>query len=83
MREIIKTIEEMKEVDYCMYCGRKLKKLEDENTKVCIGLCAIYRFVSIGDAVPKVVKEILKINLPKIDKKLYDDIHHCGKGMIS
>jgi DNA gyrase inhibitor GyrI len=83
MKEIIKTIEEMIEVDFCMYCGRKLKKLEGENTKVCIGLCAIYRFISIGDDVPDIAKELLKITLPKVDKKLYDEFHHCRNGMIS
>lgn len=85
MREVIKTIEEMKEVDFCMYCGSKLDKIEGKNVKICPKDCAKYTFVSIGDEVPKIVKEKLNLDpdFTNVDEELYDNIHQCGNGMIS
>ena len=77
MKEIIKTIEEMKEVDYCMYCGSKLDKIEHKDEKICPNNCVRMKFVKLGETIEYLNKKV------KVDKATYNDIQLCKPPMIS
>jgi NADH pyrophosphatase NudC (nudix superfamily) len=79
--EIVKTIDEMKEVDFCMYCGSKLDKIEGKNEKVCPKDCLRMKFVSIGEELPKSLFNIF--DEKTISKKVFDEISHCKPPMVS
>lgn len=79
--EIVKTIDEMNEVDFCMYCGSKLDKIEGKNEKVCPKDCLRMKFVAVGDILPQSLSKIFEERI--INKKVFDEIHHCKPPMVS